>query len=171
MEKIVNDRTKQSVSKFKDDLRNKILELGLSDLPGIAEFVGYLYDYEIPAITKDDLVQRKRAQNTVPIMIRCNARRANGEQCTRKRRDDCEFCGTHFKGTPHGLITEASVDNGQEIIKMDVFAEEISGIVYYLDKFGNVYNTRDILDSTTNPAIIAKWVKVGDKYTIPEFGI
>jgi len=171
MEKIVNDRTKQSVAKFKDDLRNKILELGLSELPGIADFVGYLYDYDIPAITKDDLVQKKRTQNTVPPGNRCIAKRQNGEQCSRSRRNDCEFCGTHFKGTPHGLITEASADNSHEVVKLGVFAENISGIVYYLDKFGNVYNTREILEGTTNPSVIAKWVKIGDKYTIPEFGI
>jgi hypothetical protein len=52
-----------------------------------------------------------------------------------------------------------------------VFAEEISGIVYYIDKFKNVYKTDDVLQAKLNPVIIAKWEKNGEKYTIPEFGL
>ena len=29
--------------------------------------------------------------------------------------------------------------------KLEVFAQEISGIVYYLDNYGNAYNTEDIM--------------------------
>jgi len=106
-------------------------------------------------------------------MNRCNAKRANGEQCTRKRRDDCEFCGTHYKGTPHGLINQAdgAAAESQETVKLDVFAEEIGGIVYYIDKHRNVYKTDDVLQSKLNPSVIAKWEKTGERYTIPEFGL
>jgi hypothetical protein len=105
---------------------------------------------------------------------RCSAKRANGEQCTRKRRDDCEFCGTHYKGTPHGVTTQtdASAETASnESITLEVFAEEIGGIVYYIDKCKNVYKTDDVLQTKMNPTIIAKWEKMGDKYTIPEFGL
>ena len=54
---------------------------------------------------------------------------------------------------------------------MVVFAEEIKGIVYYIDNNYNVYNTEDILSEKINPRIIAKYVKDDNKYTIPEFGL
>jgi hypothetical protein len=43
--------------------------------------------------------------------------------------------------------------------------------VYYIDKFGNVYQAEDIVVNKHNPTIIAKYVKNGDVFTIPEFGI
>ncbi len=55
--------------------------------------------------------------------------------------------------------------------KMEVIATEIKGIVYYVDKYDNVYKTEDILQGVHNPAIIAKCVKQGSQYTIPEFGL
>lgn len=173
MEKRINDISKQYLAKMKDDIRDKIVGLGLNDVPGINELLEYIYEYERLSFDKEDFAKRRRVKNAVPLANRCNAKRANGEQCTRKRRDDCEFCGTHYKGTPHGLVTQdANVEsNANETVKLDVFAEEIGGIVYYIDRFRNVYNTTDILQSKVNPSIVAKWDKQGDRYTIPEFGL
>ena len=84
---------------------------------------------------------------------------------------DCEFCGTHSKGTPHGLM-----DSDQQIVQqnvcIDVIAKEIKGIVYYVDKFNNVYNTEDIMQTKPNPRIIAKYEKIDENtYIIPELGL
>lgn len=175
MEKRINDISKQYLSKMKDDVRNKIVELDLGSAPRMNELLEFVYEYERLCFEKDDFVKRKRVKNVVPQMNRCNARRANGEQCTRKRRDDCEFCGTHYKGTPHGLITQsengANASDSQEVVKLDVFAEEIGGIVYYIDRTRNVYKTDDILQAKLNPGVIAKWERSGERYTIPEFGL
>jgi len=174
MEKRINDTTKQYLSKFKDDIRDKVVALGMQDCENANELLEYIYEYERLCFDKDDFVKRKRVKNVVPMMNRCNAKRANGEQCTRKRREDCEFCGTHYKGTPHGLITQddgTPAAESQEVFKLDVFAEEIGGIVYYVDKFHNVYKTDDVLQSKMNPSVIAKWEKRGERYTIPEFGL
>lgn len=172
MEKRINDLSKQYVAKFKDDVRKKIMELGLGETEGMNELIEYIIEYDRLCFEKDDFLKRKRIKNAVPQINRCNAKRANGEQCTRKRRDGCEFCGTHYKGTPHGLITgEESDEPTQETVKIEVFAEDISGIVYYIDKYGNVYKTDDILNNLPNPNVIAKWVKNNGKYTIPEFGL
>ena len=113
---------------------------------------------------------RKRIKNAIPTSNRCTAKRANGEQCTRRRKDDCEFCGTHEKGRPHGLITsnEFEVNTNK---KLEVFAQEISGIVYYLDNYGNVYNTEDIMKEVNNPEIIAKYTFESNKYSIPSLGL
>jgi len=134
----------------------------------------FVYEYNRLSFEKEDFLKRRRVKNSVPIENRCNAKRANGEQCTRKRKDDCEFCGTHYKGTPHGIANTGDAKEGtnqQEAVAFEVFAEEISGIVYYIDKFKNVYKTDDVLQAKLNPVIIAKWEKNGEKYTIPEFGL
>ena len=99
------------------------------------------------------------------------ARRANGEQCTRRRKDaNCDFCGTHSKGTPHGLI-DSSEEDLHKNQTMEVFAQEIKGIVYYIDHFHNVYNTEDVMKQKQNPDIIGKWEKTNNSYTIPNLGL
>jgi hypothetical protein len=174
MEKRINDQLKNYLSKFKDDIRDKIVELNLGGTEPINELLEFVYEYNRLTFEKEDFMKRRRVKNSVPIENRCNAKRANGEQCTRKRKEDCEFCGTHYKGTPHGVATQNDARDGavsNEAISLDVFAEEIGGIVYYIDKFKNVYKTDDVLQSKLNPVVIAKWEKHGDRYTIPEFGL
>ena len=174
MEKRINEQLKQYLSKFKDDIRDKVVEIGLGESSQVNELLEFVYEYNRLTFEKEDFMKRRRVKNSVPIENRCNAKRANGEQCTRKRKDDCEFCGTHYKGTPHGVTsTDDQVDSTSlnDAISLEVFAEEIGGIVYYIDKFKNVYKTDDVLQSKMNPVVIAKWEKQGERYTIPEFGL
>jgi hypothetical protein len=174
MEKRINEQLKQYLSKFKDDIRDKVVEIGLGESSQVNELLEFVYEYNRLTFEKEDFMKRRRVKNSVPIENRCNAKRANGEQCTRKRKDDCEFCGTHYKGTPHGVTsTDDQVDSTSlnDAISLEVFAEEIGGIVYYIDKFKNVYKTDDVLQTKMNPVVIAKWEKQGERYTIPEFGL
>ena len=48
----------------------------------------FVYEYEKLKLTKEDFMKRKRVKNMVPIQQRCLAKRANGEQCTRKKKRD-----------------------------------------------------------------------------------
>lgn len=174
MEKRLNDKVKSYVSTFKDAIRDKVRELSLqtNDQSKLNELLEYVYEYDRLEFNKDDFIKRKRVKNSIPLTNRCNAKRANGEQCTRKRRSDCEFCGTHYKGTPHGLITdeeEAVVE--ETMCNLEVVAKDICGIVYYVDNCGNVYNTEDVLQNKENPQIVAKYAIVAGRYTIPEFGL
>lgn len=173
MEKRINTKIQQYMSKFKDDIRNKVVALGFQNTDPVNELLEHIYEYERLVLEKDDFVKRKRIQNAIPSSNRCNAKRASGEQCTRRRRNDCEFCGTHFKGTPHGLVCEPAVGTSEErpTQKHEVFATDIKGIVYYIDRYDNVYKTEDVLQGVSNPTIIAKCVKNGNQYTIPEFGL
>lgn len=174
MEKRINEQLKQYLSKFKDDIRDKVVEIGLGESSQVNELLEFVYEYNRLSFEKEDFMKRRRVKNSVPIENRCNAKRANGEQCTRKRKDDCEFCGTHYKGTPHGVTsTDDQIDSTSlnDAVSLEVFAEEIGGIVYYIDKFKNVYKTDDVLQSKLNPVVIAKWEKQGERYTIPEFGL
>jgi len=135
------------------------------------KLIEYIYDYNRITVDKEDFIKRKRVKNSIPENNRCMAKRANGEQCTRRRKIECDFCGTHSKGTPHGLITNQpdAKDQNQTI---DVFAKEIKGIVYYIDNFKNVYNTEDVLMNKINPAIVAQYIITDrDTVTIPSLGL
>jgi hypothetical protein len=170
MEKKLNKKIEVYVTTFKDGVRSKINELCFSEKPKVNELLEYIYDYERLSLGKDDLSKRKRIKNSIPNMNRCNAKRANGEQCTRRRKEGCEFCGTHVKGTPHGLISDADI-TVNTTQKHEVFAQEICGIVYYIDKHNNVYKTEDIMEEKENPRIVAKYANANGLYSIPELGL
>jgi len=160
MDKRLNKKLEVYVIKFKDDLRDKINGLDFTDKGKAGELVEFIYEYERLALTRDDFSKRKRVKNSIPGTNRCSAKRASGEQCTRRRKEGCEFCGTHFKGAPHGLIT-SNVESETLKHSLEVNAEDIDGIIYYIDKYNNVYKTEDILKSVENPQVIGTYKKPG----------
>ena len=171
MEKRVNRKIELYITAFKDSIRSKLLEINISDKSILNDLLEYVYDYQRLVLTKDDLIKRKRIKNSIPSNNRCNAKRANGEQCTRRRKEDCEFCGTHAKGAPHGYYNDNSDGSEASEKKVEVIAEEILGIVYYIDGENNVYRTEDILENKINPKVIAKCTRTNGKLTIPDLGL
>lgn len=171
MEKRINSKLETYVGEFKTNICNKLKDMDFENKEQLSELLQYVYDYDRLSMTTDDFIKRKRIKNAIPVTNRCNAMRANNEQCTRRRKEGVEFCGTHSKGTPHGMIlTDMNVTpNPTKII--DVFAKEVMGIVYYMDHFNNVYDTEDIMNNLENPSVIAKYEKKGDVITIPELGL
>jgi len=164
MERRINKKIESYISELKENVKKKASELG-KDL----ELVQYIYDYERLILVKEDFMKRKRVKNIVNLSERCCAKRANGEQCTRRRKDlSVEFCGTHLKGRPHGTC-DLETDLETEGKKVEVWAQDIQGIIYYIDKALNVYQVEDIMQGKVNPKIIAKYIKIGDTYSIPEF--
>lgn len=170
MERRLNKKFEDYITSFKNDIRDKINTINFEEIDKINELMGYVYDYERLIFKKEDISKRKRVKNTIPETNRCNARRASNEQCTRRKKDGCEYCGTHIKGTPHGLITENTSSN-ETTCKLETHAQEIGGIVYYIDDNTNVYNTEDVMNNKENPTIIAKYVLRNGTYSIPEFGL
>jgi hypothetical protein len=170
MERRLNKKSELYVTAFKDSIREQSGLLGLSQNNQVDKLLQYVYDYDRLVFTKDDFQKRKRVKNFVPVFDRCSAKRANNEQCTRRKKGGCEYCGTHVKGTPHGVV---DLTNETKITtqKIEVWAQDIQGIVYYIDKSNNVYQAEDIMLNRINPKIIAKYVKNLDVYHIPEFDI
>ena len=166
MERRINKKIYNYIQNFKSDIVEKIK----SDNTNIqAEVINYIYNYNKLEINHDDLTKRKRVKNTVPIFERCCAKRANGEQCTRRKKTNCNFCGTHSKGTPHGVINDTSDTNNETTIKKELSVVDIKGIVYYIDDEKNVYNTSDVLSNKENPRIVANYEKNGDSYEITSY--
>jgi hypothetical protein len=74
-----------------------------------------------------------------------------------------------MKGTPHGVVKDDGGDKPATTQKVEVWAQEIQGIIYYIDKFENVYQAEDIVSNQINPKVIAKYVKTGEVISIPNF--
>jgi hypothetical protein len=170
MERRINKRLDGYIATFKDSIRDKATALGITQNEQMSFLLQHVYDYDRFALSKEDFMKRKRVKNVVPFCDRCCAKRANGEQCTRRKKEEDEYCGTHMKGTPHGIV-DLQEGNKQATQKIEVWAQDIQGIIYYIDKNMNVYQAEDIVGNKSNPKIIAKYVKTGESYTIPEFGI
>jgi len=168
-DKKITDKVNKYLSLFQDDIRQKIIELNF-DTEKATELLEYLYNYPKMEITKEDLNKRQRAPNATPMQNRCTAKKSTGEQCTRKRKEGCEFCGTHDK-TPDETATTTecvpvakpsrsnSKNNTNTFQKVEVTAFDLGGIVYYVDKYNNVYQPEDIVDCKENPRIIGKYEK------------
>jgi hypothetical protein len=167
MERRLNKKINDYVHEFKTDLVGKIQSIQSTPTQAnMVELVNYVYQYTNFELNKEDFMKRKRIKSSVPVYERCCAKRASGEQCTRRKKDDCQYCGTHSKGTPHGMISDKEPTSTTK--KVEVNAIDIKGIVYYLDNIGNVYDTEDIISNSKNPRVIAKYVKTGEVYSIPE---
>ena len=124
------------------------------------KLTSFVYEYEKLKLVKEDFMKRKRVKNMVPIQQRCLAKRANGEQCTRKKKEGCDYCGTHTKGVPCSIMDKNESDApkpNQESI--NIWVQNIKGIEYFIDGSNNVYKHEDVINNSTNPRIIAKCAK------------
>jgi len=170
MERRLNKKAENYIATFKDSIREKATQMGMSKNEQMNQLLQYIYDYDRLSFIKEDFQKKKRVKNFVPIFDRCCAKRASNEQCSRRKKEGSEYCGTHLKGTPHGIV-----DNQNEVKnttqKVEVYAQDIQGIVYYIDKNFNVYQAEDIISNKINPKIIAKYTKDGENYSIPELNI
>ena len=171
MESRATAKVSEYMKSFKDCVKEVVLNQDCSHEVKSA-IMQQIYNYEGLEFTKEDFIKRKRMKNVVPRCDRCCAKRANNDQCTRKRRDGSLFCGTHVKGTPHGTIDNVSNGESTALKQVELVAQEIKGIIYYLDDTGNVYKAEDVLQNKVNPSVIATYLKAADgSYSIPEFYI
>ena len=112
MERKISGKIDTYIIDLKDALSSKIRELGTAASAAAAsesngnttdgsasssgttidqlckQLTKFVYEYEKLKLTKEDFMKRKRVKNMVPIQQRCLAKRANGEQCTRKKKRD-----------------------------------------------------------------------------------
>ena len=171
MERRLNKKIEAYISQFKESIKEKATQMGVINNEEVNQLIHYIYDYERLSFTKEDFMKRKRVKNFVPIFDRCCAKRATNEQCSRRKKEGFEYCGTHMKGTPHGIIDSQENEAKVNTQKIEVWAQDIQGIIYYIDKFNNVYQAEDIVVNKVNPKIIAKYIKNGELYSIPEFNL
>jgi hypothetical protein len=143
----------------------------LRECQGNTDVVQFVSEFSFPGLTTDDYTKRKRIKNIIPFHEKCIAKRANGEQCSRRKKKNGDFCGTHTKACPHGVITppEEATNSGQgskndkNMVKkqIEVWLEDIGGIMYWINDSGVVYHPDDIKKNIENPRIIAHYEKSG----------
>jgi hypothetical protein len=140
MENRVKKKINGYFNVFKDDIVNQLSEVNDPELK--LKLVSYISEYPRMNFTDEDFSKRKRVKNHVPEYDRCGAKRADGLQCTRRKKDSDMFCGTHLKGTPHGEI-------GHEILnarkKVELTLHETNGISHYTDDTGKQYSAEMVL--------------------------
>jgi hypothetical protein len=173
MERRINKTIETHQGEFKEKIKTTILN-NLTALksvhPNIDSFDEYfmnilqfIYDYENLELSEQDFVKRKRVKNKIPIIDQCIAKRANGEQCSRRKKDGSTFCGTHIKGTPHGIVDNSdtinALNHNDTNKKVEVWLEDIGGIMFYIDNVGNIYDYNEVNSNKVNPKIINKYKK------------
>lgn len=167
MERRISKKVDDYLSSFKQDIKNLIIEHNLHHSDNGKMLLQSILDKPNLSFTPEDFIKRQRAKNTVSILERCSAKRANGELCSRKKKKGSIFCGTHCKGTPYGSIDNPNdhinlSDNILNIhpnptppqLKINIFTIDIDGIIYYIDDNHNAYSMEDILLNKNNPQII-----------------
>lgn len=194
MERRVNKRINEYFSGFKQNVKSEIIKIieknkanqsqdSSSDCDKeLRSLLQYVCDYEKCELTAVDFEKRKRSKNNVPIHEQCIAKKADGSQCTRRKRDGSHFCGTHIKGTPHGFIEQSTTSETTETSntgfasnkvnivtnnvvsmsktkKVEIWLEDINGIMHYIDNNFNVYDNEDIKRGAANPKVIYKYEK------------
>ena len=163
MEKRISKKVEDYLSSFKQDIKKIMIDYNLHESDNGKLLLQSILDKPNLSFTPEDFIKRQRAKNTVNILERCSAKRANGELCSRKKKKNSIFCGTHCKGTPYGSIdnpntntetddTSTSITPSQQ--KINIFTTEIEGIIYYIDDNHNAYSMEDILLNKNNPQII-----------------
>ena len=142
---------------FLEQINNTIKQYAMNIIQSI-------YDYEPIIIKEIDYIKRKRVRNQVPLYERCNAKRANLEQCSRRKIKEphgSDYCGTHIKGTPYGNmdVTNSPVTSDKLTVNVKIWLQEINGIYYHIDNNCNIYDHEDIMNNSHNPKIINKYTK------------
>lgn len=153
-------RISKHVNTIVHDFNTSIREIIDNETIDSDKKLALIKELPVMSITIDDLLKKRRVRNTVVDSERCCAYRATGERCTRKKKDGCDLCGTHIKGTPHGCINATtSTKEEQTFSKITVETRDVNGIVYYIDKENNVYSSTDIMKNMVNPQVIGKLIQ------------
>lgn len=178
MEDKINSKIINIVNDFKLFASNEITN-SFGHLPTECEHIlDIIQKYEYVPLNGSDFQKRMRATNSIPLSNRCCAKLANNKQCTRRTKVG-NFCGTHQKGIPNGLICEDTIQeqpnnndsvssekNNEESKQVKVWKQDIRGILCYIDDNKNVYSSEDIMNNIKIPRVVAFWEKTDEKYTI-----
>jgi hypothetical protein len=170
MDRRLNKRVVDYMDEIKNEIHQehiKLNNIGRSiDIKDIDKILNIFYDYPPFVVDKRDFEKRRRAKNVVPYYDRCIATRATGEQCTRRKQENDTFCGTHIKGTPHGVYDYSNVSDPDHN-NTSIWTEDINGIIHYVDGCGNVYKTEDILNNVRPISVMCKYLKdSNDEYKL-----
>ena len=139
----------------------EMLEIGINEhikkvLRSISEEYGL--DYSMLEKThllpvNEDLFENKKKRKKNKKLDKCElcmAKKADRQQCTRRRKGNSEYCGKHMNNLKFGRVDDdEKFDNNEKYIKTR--KEKINGDDYLVDDDNIVYNF-----DRQNPKIIGK---------------
>ena len=123
------------------------------------------YSPKLQTIQEQTKVKRKR--KSIPKEQCCLGRKQFGEQCTRRKKNGSDFCGSHMKSLPYGRIDDqkehlckvkgkrgrkkkkVSIEENEEYIQ--TWIDKDLGDKYLIDKYNTVYT-----NNPESPKIIGK---------------
>ena len=138
MENRIRKKVNTYLNVFKDEIMKTV-----SSKQNNVDILNFISSYPRLSLEEDDFSKRKRVKNHVPQYDRCVAKRADGQQCTRRKKEDTFYCGTHMKGTPHGEINKDVIHQKK---KVELTIRYENGIPHYMDDNGKIYPAEDVLN-------------------------
>ncbi len=124
------------------------------------------YSPNLQVIQEQTKIKRKR--KSIPKEHCCLGRKQFGEQCTRRKKNGSEFCGSHMKSLPYGRIDDKqeflckvkgkrgrkkkktnSLEDNDDYIQ--TWIDKDLGDAYLIDKYNTVYS-----NDPESPKIIGK---------------
>jgi hypothetical protein len=154
----LNQRSQEHLQEYTRTLLARLEEVGVPK----AEAACIVGNPPALVLVSGDFEKKRRSRAAIPYYERCSGRKADGDQCTRRRQCGSLFCGTHVKGTPYGRVSDGNTASDKIVVR----AQEIQGIVHWIDERNNVYSQEDVQSRMKNPRIIAKANSVDGVYQL-----
>jgi hypothetical protein len=105
-------------------------------------------NYDIPSMKLMELVDYTRLQTLLSVPKGktgiCQARKQDGQRCTRKSKDNGIFCGKHIHNQKYGCVT---VETEESPPTISLTIEESNGDQYLVDSSNIVYQYSDATQS------------------------
>ena len=163
MERKLNNKVQNYVAKLKSDTVKYAQGLNAAGDSKVDAILQFVCDYDRLMFTAEDFAKRQRIKHVVSPELRCNGKRGAGNQCTRRKQEGKEYCGTHAKVN---YAASAAVDpslcmetTSPTTETLEVWTEEINGIMYYVDKMSNIYDASDVVCNKLSPKVLGKYTK------------
>ncbi len=163
MERRINAVIAEYIKKMKSDTMKYAHQLNITGNDGVQDVLQFVSDYERLELKEEHFAKRQRIKHVVPPEKRCNGRRGEGTQCTRRKQEGGEYCGTHIKTSSLcelvGVDSTSSLTTNSETKTLEVWSEEIKGIMYYVDARGTIYDAEDIVCNKPSPRVLGTYNK------------
>lgn len=166
----------ENVPKISPVLSNELIKLIEDEIDKSLKNISDKYNIEHseisffkPNINKISTIigLKKRIRRTLPNELMCMGRKLDGEQCTRSRLNNKEYCLTHQKRLPNGRIDDenyvkkekgkrgrkkkfSEIENSEDYIPTRII--EINNTKYLKDFDNNVYTY-----NISEPTLIGKF--------------
>ncbi len=157
----INNALKQLYnSKLKEIFAEISCEFGISIDTLYEKYL--IKNLEIESINLNTSKKKKRKKNkTLEPEQLCMARKADGEQCTRRRKDCSEFCGKHSGNLKYGRIDDDTKHPAESFIQCTPIT--LDNVDYLIDSNKVVYSY-----NIENPEIIGGLNKEGKLVKLSE---